>query len=43
MLFVSGYSHHMPAELVAFGRLLPKPFTPAQLLEAVRGTLEEPT
>ena len=43
MLFISGYSRHRPAELLAFGRLLPKPFTPAQLLEAVRGMLEEPS
>jgi CheY-like chemotaxis protein len=43
MLFISGYSHHMPAELAVFGRLLPKPFTPAQLLEAVLGTIEGPT
>jgi two-component system cell cycle sensor histidine kinase/response regulator CckA len=41
MLFISGYSHETPAELAAFGRLLPKPFTPAQLLEAVRGAMDE--
>jgi two-component system cell cycle sensor histidine kinase/response regulator CckA len=42
MLFISGYSRHTPTELVTFGRLLPKPFTPAQLLDAVRGAIEEP-
>jgi two-component system, cell cycle sensor histidine kinase and response regulator CckA len=41
MLFISGYSNHTPTELEAFGQLLPKPFTPAQLLEAVRGAIEE--
>ncbi len=40
MLFISGYSQETPTDLAAFGRLLPKPFTPAQLLEAVRGALE---
>ena len=43
MLFISGYSDHPPAELEAFGRLLRKPFTPAQLLAAARATLDEPT
>jgi two-component system cell cycle sensor histidine kinase/response regulator CckA len=43
MLFISGYSNHSPTELVPFGRLLPKPFTPAQLIEAVRGAMEAPT
>jgi len=43
MLFISGYSNHTPAELLPYGNLLPKPFTPAQLLAAVRHTLEEPS
>jgi two-component system cell cycle sensor histidine kinase/response regulator CckA len=42
LLFISGYSNDAPTELLAFGRLLPKPFTPAQLLEAVRGAMDEP-
>jgi two-component system cell cycle sensor histidine kinase/response regulator CckA len=42
MLFISGHSHHMPAELATFGRLLAKPFTPAELLEAVLETMEAP-
>ncbi|MDB4982718.1 MAG: hybrid sensor histidine kinase/response regulator, partial [Myxococcales bacterium] len=41
MLFISGYSQETPADLAVFGRLLPKPFTPAQLLSAVRGALED--
>jgi two-component system cell cycle sensor histidine kinase/response regulator CckA len=41
LLFISGYSTHTAAELEAFGRLLPKPFAPAQLLEAVRATIDE--
>jgi two-component system, cell cycle sensor histidine kinase and response regulator CckA len=40
MLFISGYSHETPADLAVFGRLLPKPFTPAQLLEAVRRAMD---
>jgi PAS domain S-box-containing protein len=36
VVFISGYSAHAPGELEGLGRLLPKPFTPAQLLEAVR-------
>jgi two-component system, cell cycle sensor histidine kinase and response regulator CckA len=35
MVFISGYSDHAQAELAAYGSLLPKPFTPLQLLEAV--------
>lgn len=35
MLFISGYSSHTPAEVALFGELLPKPFTPAQLVAAV--------
>ena len=42
LLFISGYSHDTPTELDPFGRLLPKPFTPAQLLEAVRDAVEKP-
>jgi CheY-like chemotaxis protein len=41
MLFISGYSRHTPTELVSFGRLLPKPFAPAQLIEAVRAAIED--
>jgi PAS domain S-box-containing protein len=41
VLFISGYSDHTPNELAPLGRLLPKPFTPAQLLEAVRASLED--
>jgi two-component system cell cycle sensor histidine kinase/response regulator CckA len=41
LLFISGYSSHTPAELEVFGRLLPKPFSPAQLLEAVQQTIDE--
>jgi two-component system, cell cycle sensor histidine kinase and response regulator CckA len=40
VLFISGYSNDTPGELLPFGRLLPKPFTPAQLLEAVRAAIE---
>jgi two-component system cell cycle sensor histidine kinase/response regulator CckA len=42
MLFVSGYSNHTPAELVRYGELLPKPFTPSQLLAAVSRALDDP-
>jgi hypothetical protein len=42
MLFISGFSDHAPPELAAFGRLLQKPFTPVQLLEAVRKAIEDP-
>jgi two-component system cell cycle sensor histidine kinase/response regulator CckA len=42
LLFISGYSNHAPSELLPFGRLLPKPFTPAQLIEAVQAALEDP-
>jgi PAS domain S-box-containing protein len=42
VLFVSGYSHHTVAELSEYGNLLPKPFTPTQLLAAVARALEEP-
>jgi CheY-like chemotaxis protein len=41
MLFISGYSNLTPDELVPYGRLLPKPFTPAQLLAAVEQSLLE--
>jgi len=41
MLFISGYSDTTPAELLPFGNLLPKPFTPSQLLAAVRRALDE--
>jgi CheY-like chemotaxis protein len=41
-LFISGYSTHAAGELEALGRVLPKPFTPAQLLEAVRQTMDAP-
>jgi two-component system cell cycle sensor histidine kinase/response regulator CckA len=41
MLFISGYSDHTPTDLAAFGRLLQKPFSPAQLLEAVRDALDD--
>jgi CheY-like chemotaxis protein len=43
ILFISGYTDDASAELAAYGRLLPKPFTPAQLLAAVRGALETPS
>lgn len=39
MLFISGYSDTTPGELMPYGTLLPKPFTPAQLLAAVRAAL----
>jgi PAS domain S-box-containing protein len=39
MLFVSGYSDHSPAELMAHGELLTKPFTPDRLLAAVARAL----
>lgn len=42
ILFMSGYSNLAPDELVPYGRLLPKPFTPAQLLAAVEQALLEP-
>jgi PAS domain S-box-containing protein len=41
VLFISGYSDHAASELADLGRLLPKPFTPAQLLEAVRSAIED--
>jgi two-component system cell cycle sensor histidine kinase/response regulator CckA len=41
MLFISGYNNHPPSELAAFGRFLPKPFSPAQLLEAVDEAFDE--
>jgi PAS domain S-box-containing protein len=40
MLFISGYANVTPAELLPHGHLLPKPFTPAQLLAAVAYALE---
>jgi len=43
MLFVSGYSHHAPEELAPYGHLLPKPFTPSQLLAAVSRALDGET
>jgi len=39
MLFISGYANVTPAELLPHGQLLPKPFTPAQLLAAVSDAL----
>jgi DNA-binding response OmpR family regulator len=42
MLFISGYSDHTPADLLPFGILLPKPFTPSQLLAAVCRALGDP-
>ncbi len=42
MLFISGYSNHAPTDIAAFGQLLPKPFTPVQLLNAVVRALEDP-
>jgi two-component system cell cycle sensor histidine kinase/response regulator CckA len=42
MLFVSGYSSHTPKELAPYGSLLPKPFTPSQLLAAVSRALDDP-
>jgi two-component system, cell cycle sensor histidine kinase and response regulator CckA len=41
MLFISGYSNHTPTDLLPFGRLLPKPFTPAQLIDAVHRAMED--
>jgi CheY-like chemotaxis protein len=41
-LFISGYSDHTPMDLLPYGKLLSKPFTPAQLLIAVRGAFEDP-
>ena len=43
MLFISGYSNHSPADLCPYGSLLPKPFTPAQLLAAVARALNDPS
>jgi PAS domain S-box-containing protein len=40
MLFISGFGDHASAEVAAFGPLLPKPFTPAQLLDAVRDAID---
>jgi CheY-like chemotaxis protein len=42
-LFISGYSDNTPTELLPYGKLLPKPFTPAELLTAVRSALEDPS
>ena len=39
MLFISGYANVVPSELVPYGTLLAKPFTPAQLLAAVEQSL----
>jgi two-component system cell cycle sensor histidine kinase/response regulator CckA len=39
ILFISGYSEHTPADLHPYGTLLPKPFTPRQLLAAVGSAL----
>jgi CheY-like chemotaxis protein len=39
MLFISGYANVTPGELVPHGHLLPKPFTPAELLAAVAQAL----
>jgi CheY-like chemotaxis protein len=41
MVFISGYSNHTLAELEPYGELLPKPFTPAQLVAAVSRALGE--
>jgi two-component system, cell cycle sensor histidine kinase and response regulator CckA len=40
MLFISGYANITPAELQTHGHLLPKPFTPAELLAAVAYALK---
>jgi PAS domain S-box-containing protein len=40
VLFISGYSDLANSDLADLGKLLPKPFTPAQLLEAVRAALD---
>jgi len=42
-LFISGYSDHTPMDLLPYGKLLAKPFTPAQLLVAVRSALDDPS
>jgi PAS domain S-box-containing protein len=41
MLFISGYSDLAASELAQLGKLLPKPFSPAQLLDAVQAALED--
>jgi PAS domain S-box-containing protein len=41
VLFISGYSTHATGELEALGPVLAKPFTPAQLIEAVRRTIDD--
>ena len=41
VLFVSGYSPFTQEELAAYGKLLHKPFTPSQLLEAVSQILHQ--
>jgi PAS domain S-box-containing protein len=43
VLFISGYSPHGLGEVEALGHLLPKPFTPAQLLTAVREAMSKPS
>jgi CheY-like chemotaxis protein len=40
LLFISGYANVTPAELLPHGQLLPKPFTPPQLMQAVRQALK---
>ena len=42
VLFISGYSHLVPADIAPFGGILAKPFTPTQLLETVERVLDEP-
>ncbi len=39
LLFISGYSDHPLTDLLRYGHLLPKPFSPAQLLTAVASAL----
>jgi two-component system, cell cycle sensor histidine kinase and response regulator CckA len=39
ILFISGHGDHTPGDLRPYGSLLPKPFTPSQLLSAVADAL----
>jgi two-component system, cell cycle sensor histidine kinase and response regulator CckA len=41
VLYISGYTDEAAAELASYGKLLPKPFTPAKLLAAVAEALGE--